>query len=39
MLFVAVLQVVFPDGVPARDGVIREANSWLYQTERLAPMT
>jgi hypothetical protein len=30
---------VFPNGVPAREAVIRAANDWLDQAERLAKMT
>jgi C2H2-type zinc finger len=32
------LQALFPNGVPAREAVIREANDWLDQAERLARM-
>jgi predicted RNA-binding Zn-ribbon protein involved in translation (DUF1610 family) len=32
------LQTLFPNGLPAREAVIREANSWLDQAERLARM-
>jgi hypothetical protein len=35
----ALLQTVFPNGVPAREAVIRAANDWLDQAERLAKMT
>lgn len=34
----ALLQTLFPNGVPAREAVIREANTWLDQAERLARM-
>ena len=30
------LQALFPDGIPAREEVIRELNAWLEQAERLA---
>ena len=32
----ALLQKVFPDGVPAREAVIRAAKAWLDDAERLA---
>ena len=32
----ALLQTVFPKGVPAREAVIRAANAWLDEAERLA---
>jgi hypothetical protein len=35
----ALLQKVFPGGVPAREAVIRAANAWLDEAERLARMT
>lgn len=30
------LQTLFPNGVPAREAVIRRANAWLDEAERLA---
>jgi hypothetical protein len=30
------LQGLFPNGIPAREEVIREVNAWLDQAERLA---
>jgi hypothetical protein len=33
------LQKVFPSGVPAREAVIRAANAWLDEAERLARLT
>jgi len=30
------LQALFPNGIPAREDVIRELNAWLEQAERLA---
>jgi hypothetical protein len=32
----ALLARIFPAGVPAREAVIREANAWLDEAERLA---
>jgi hypothetical protein len=32
------LQGLFPDGMPAREEVIREVNDWLDQAERLASL-
>jgi hypothetical protein len=32
----ALLQRIFPGGVPAREAVIRAANAWLDEAERLA---
>jgi hypothetical protein len=32
------LQALFPNGVPAREAIIREANNWLDHAERLARM-
>jgi uncharacterized C2H2 Zn-finger protein len=32
----ALLQAIFPGGVPAREAVIRAANAWLDEAERLA---
>ena len=32
----ALLQTIFPGGVPAREAVIRAANAWLDEAERLA---
>jgi uncharacterized C2H2 Zn-finger protein len=32
----ALLQSIFPDGVPAREEVIRRANAWLDEAEQLA---
>jgi uncharacterized C2H2 Zn-finger protein len=34
----ALLQQLFPDGLPARESVIRAANDWLDQAEQLAKM-
>ena len=34
----ALLQTVFPTGVPAREAVIRAANDWLAEAERLAAL-
>jgi predicted RNA-binding Zn-ribbon protein involved in translation (DUF1610 family) len=34
----ALLQALFPNGVPAREAVIRAANDWLDQAEQLAKM-
>jgi hypothetical protein len=34
----ALLQAVFPGGVPPREAVIRAANSWLDEADRLASM-
>jgi predicted RNA-binding Zn-ribbon protein involved in translation (DUF1610 family) len=35
----ALLRTLFPNGVPAREAVIRAANNWLDQAERLARMS
>jgi hypothetical protein len=35
----ALLQALFPNGLPARESVIRAANEWLDQAEQLAKMT
>ena len=32
----ALLRAIFPGGVPAREAVIRDANAWLDEAERLA---
>jgi hypothetical protein len=32
----ALLRTIFPGGVPAREAVIRDANAWLDEAERLA---
>lgn len=32
----ALLQALFPNGVPAREAVIRRANAWLDEAEQLA---
>ena len=32
----ALLQTLFPNGIPARENLIRELNSWLDQAEQLA---
>jgi len=32
----ALLRVLFPSGIPARESVIRDLNAWLDQAERLA---
>jgi uncharacterized C2H2 Zn-finger protein len=34
----ALLQALFPNGLPAREAVIRAANDWLDQAERLAKL-
>jgi hypothetical protein len=34
----ALLQALFPNGLPARESVIRAANEWLDQAERLAKL-
>jgi hypothetical protein len=34
----ALLQQLFPDGIPARENVIRAINTWLDDAERLAMM-
>jgi Zinc finger, C2H2 type len=34
----ALLQAIFPGGVPAREAVIRAANAWLDEAERLAKL-
>ena len=34
----ALLQTLFPDGLPARESVIRAANEWLDQAEQLAKL-
>jgi hypothetical protein len=31
----ALLTALFPNGIPAKESVIREANAWLDQAERL----
>ena len=33
------LQTIFPSGVPAREEVIRAANAWLDEAERLAHLS
>jgi len=35
----ALLGSLFPNGIPARESVIRELNKWLNQAERLAKLT
>jgi uncharacterized C2H2 Zn-finger protein len=35
----ALLRALFPDGVPPREDVIRSANAWLDEAERLARAT
>ncbi len=35
----ALLQALFPNGIPAKEGVIRAVNSWLDDAEQLAKMT
>ena len=35
----ALLQTLFPNGIPAKEDVIRALNSWLDDAERLAKMT
>jgi hypothetical protein len=32
----ALLQALFPNGIPAKERVIREVNVWLDQAERLS---
>ncbi len=32
----ALLQTLFPNGIPARESLIRELNNWLDQAEQLA---
>jgi hypothetical protein len=32
----ALLRALFPNGIPARESVIRDLNAWLDQAERLA---
>jgi hypothetical protein len=32
----ALLQALFPNGIPARENVIRELNGWLDEAERLS---
>jgi hypothetical protein len=34
----ALLQALFPNGVPPREDVIRQVASWLDQAERLAKL-
>jgi uncharacterized C2H2 Zn-finger protein len=34
----SLLQALFPGGIPARESVIREVNSWLDEAERLAKL-
>jgi uncharacterized C2H2 Zn-finger protein len=34
----ALLQALFPNGLPARESVIRAANDWLDQAEQLAKL-
>jgi len=34
----ALLETLFPDGIPAREQVIRALNAWLDEAERLAQM-
>jgi Zinc finger, C2H2 type len=34
----ALLQALFPGGIPAKEAVIRAVNSWLDEAERLARM-
>jgi Zinc finger, C2H2 type len=35
----ALLQALFPNGIPAKEDVIRAVNSWLDDAEQLAKMT
>jgi predicted RNA-binding Zn-ribbon protein involved in translation (DUF1610 family) len=35
----ALLQAVFPNGLPAREEVLRRANAWLDEAEQLAAAT
>ena len=32
----ALLQTLFPNGIPAKESVIRSVNAWLDEAERLA---
>jgi hypothetical protein len=34
----ALLQALFPNGIPARENVIRAVNAWLDEADRLAQM-
>jgi len=34
----ALLQSLFPNGIPARENVIRAVNTWLDEADRLAQM-
>jgi hypothetical protein len=34
----SLLQALFPSGIPARESVIRDVNSWLDEAERLAKL-
>jgi hypothetical protein len=34
----ALLRMLFPNGVPAREAAIRDVNSWLDEAERLAAL-
>jgi hypothetical protein len=34
----ALLQALFPGGIPAKESVVRSVNSWLDEAERLARM-
>lgn len=34
----ALLQALFPNGIPARENVIRAVNAWLDEADRLAKM-
>jgi hypothetical protein len=34
----ALLQALFPAGIPARDSVLRQLNGWLAEAERLAKL-
>src|SRR5205823_6130307 len=33
----ALLQTLFPNGIPAKESVIRSVNNWLDEAERLTP--
>jgi len=35
----ALLQALFPNGIPAKENVLRAINSWLDEGERLAQLT
>jgi hypothetical protein len=33
------LRALFPNGIPAKESVIREVNAWLDQAERLSNLS